>query len=54
MKPIEKINNITVNNTLKQTYKEMIKCKTIIVGLNNQIKINKEIGPRDSIRFKEN
>ena len=54
MKPIEKINNITVNNTLKQTYKEMIKCKTIIVGLNNQIKINKEIGPRDSIRFKDN
>ena len=54
MKPIEKINNITVNNTLKQTYKEMIKCKTIIVGLNSQIKINKEAGPRDSIRFKDN
>jgi len=54
MKPIETINNITVNNTLKQTYKEMIKCKTIIVGLNNQIKTNKEIGPRDSIRFKNN
>ena len=54
MKPIETINNITINNTLKQTYKEMIKCKTIIVGLNNQIKTNKEIGPRDSIRFKNN
>ena len=54
MKPIETINNITVNNTLKQTYNEMIKCKTIIVGLNNQIKTNKEIGPRDSIRFKNN
>ena len=54
MKPIETINNITVNNTLKQTYKEMIKCKTIVVGLNNQIGNNKEFGPRDSIRFKDN
>lgn len=54
MKPIETINNITVNNTLKQTFKEMIKCKTIVVGLNNQIGNNKEFGPRDSIRFKNN
>ena len=52
MRPIEKINNITVNNTLKQTYEDMIKHKSIIVSLNNNYENNKEIGPRDSIRFK--
>ena len=37
MKPLEKISNIIFNNTLKQTYEEMIKHKTIVVGLNNYI-----------------
>lgn len=54
MREIEKINNITVNNTLKETYEDMIKKKSIIVGLKNNNEKNKEIGPRDSIRFKNN
>ena len=53
MKPIEKINNITVNNTLRKTYKEMIKNKKIVVGLNSYMEKenNKERGPRDSLKF---
>ena len=56
MKPIEKINNITVNNTLRKTYKEMIKNKKIVVGLNSYMEKenNKERGPRDSLKFMEN
>ena len=54
MREIEKINNITVNNTLKETYLDMIKKKSIIVGLKNNKEKIKEVGPRDSIRFKNN
>ena len=54
MKPIEKINNITVNNTLKQTYKEMVKHKTFIVGLHNYTINDHYKGPRDSIKLNNN
>ena len=54
MKSQEKINNIIVNNTLKQTYDEMIKQKTIIVGLHNHIINEHNKGPRDSIKLSNN
>lgn len=53
MKPLEKMNNITINNTLKQKYEDIIKDKKIVVGLNHQIEKYSQIGPKDSIRFKE-
>ena len=54
MKALEKSNNITINNTLKQTYEEMIKNKKFTVGLKNQISNIHQNGPRDSIRYKNN
>jgi hypothetical protein len=54
MKPLEKVNNIIVNNTLKQKYGEMIKHKTIVVGLHNHIIKDQLKDPRDSIRFGDN
>ena len=52
MKPIEKINNFTVNNTLKHTYDELIKNKKIVVGLNNYFEKYEGKKPLDSINFK--
>ena len=52
MKPIEKINNVTVNNTLKHTYDELIKNKKIVVGLNNYFEKYEGKKPLDSINFK--
>ena len=54
MKPLEKVNNIIVNNTLKQKYGEMIKHKTIVVGLHNHIIKDQLKSPRDSIRLGNN
>ena len=54
MKSQEKINNIIVNNTLKQTYKEMVKHKTFIVGLHNYTINDHYKGPRDSIKLNNN
>ena len=54
MKPLEKVNNIIVNNTLKKKYGEMIKHKTIVVGLHNHIIKDQLKGPRDSIRLGDN
>lgn len=54
MKPFEKVNNIIVNNTLKQKYGEMIKHKTIVVGLQNHIIKDQLKSPRDSIRLGNN
>ena len=52
MKPIEKIKNITVNNTLKQKYEELIKDKKIVVRLKDYFENKEDKGPRDSIRYK--
>lgn len=51
---LEKINNLTINNTLKKKYDDMIKNKMIKVGLNKHISNTNHFEPRDSIRFKEN